>query len=89
MAIKQEAQDLLTSALEHDDKIQYMDLFIRMENGNVIRYKVNRKKADQLRTNEAIRQANLKHKEEMNIKRQEIKKARLDAKLNQEKKKYK
>ncbi len=85
MPIEKEVKDLLTGALEHDDKIQKMDVFIRMENGNEIRYNLNRKKEDRLRAKDAIRKADLKYKEDMRLKRQEIKKARLDAKLNREK----
>jgi hypothetical protein len=56
VAIHDEVQQLIKIILEHPEEIDRLKLFARMRNGNVIRYKMDRRKEPFLKLKEQQRQ---------------------------------
>lgn len=84
MGVQEELKQFIETMLAHSDKIERLDLNIRMKNGNRMMYKIDRKLEAKLEEKEQKRIAKIeieekkrKIKEELRQKKEELKKQKI------------
>lgn len=62
MTIQEEVKDLFNMILQHPDEIYKLNLFIKLKNGTLFSYKIDKKLEDNLLLKERIRKQKLEEK---------------------------
>ena len=55
MAVKEEINELFNMINNHADDIEFLNFFIRMKNGTIFKYKMDKKKEFKLKLKEAMK----------------------------------
>ncbi|MGE5330006.1 MAG: hypothetical protein ACM3KR_10945 [Deltaproteobacteria bacterium] len=64
MGVQEELKQFMDLIIEHSEEINKLNLFIKMQNGNKIKYTINRKREMKLAKKEQKRQQKLEKNEQ-------------------------
>lgn len=80
MGVQEQLREFMDLMLQHSDKIDKMDIFIKMKNGNKMTYKMDRKLEEKLAEKEKRRIEKIEKIEVERKKKEELKKGKIEKK---------